>query len=106
MTTKDIEAVEALVHPRKFGLQTYTDEQLRKTAEALIGLPLKFRDERVGTIKATEIVPEGIKALAAIDGGPDQTLIEVVEGRHQTLSMGCKVEGPPKCSICGDAAKE
>lgn len=58
-----------LLHPRKYGLQVYTDSQLLEHSKSFLG-ELVYRGEgkEPATILEAQVVPEGIVATCRVLG--------------------------------------
>lgn len=57
----------AILHPRTYGLQTYTDDQLRVQAIKLGGCEVyRGPEQDPGHVLAVRVVPEGVEALIRV----------------------------------------
>lgn len=93
----------AVLLPRRMGPNVLTEAVLQGAATTL-------RDRGTTTIKDPDgETHENVKVsnVTVTDIGVEADLeldliADIQSGRRVAVSMGCKVEGPPPCSLCDD----
>ncbi len=80
-------------------LEAFADELSKAGRMPIRGPDGDMHYVRIFNVKATLL---GVKYTLDVDlDGPGKKLRDqITQGRHLAVSMGCKVEEPPPCSIC------